>query len=83
MVLGGIGTLSGAVIGGLIYSYSDNLVSLINKTTGINPTSTFGANLKGIVFGVLLIFTMLLAPRGLVGMGSRLTSLIRRPAKES
>ena len=83
MVLGGIGTLSGAVIGGLIYSYSDNLVSLINRTTGINPTSTFGANLKGIVFGVLLILTMLLAPRGLVGMGSRLTSLVKRPARES
>ena len=72
MVLGGIGTLTGAVLGGLIYSYSDNLVSLVNKVTGISPTSTFGANLKGIVFGVLLILTMLLAPRGLVGMGARL-----------
>ncbi len=75
MVLGGIGTLSGAVLGGLIYSYSDNLVSLVNKVTGVNPASTFGANLKGIVFGALLILTMLLAPRGLVGLGSQLVRL--------
>ncbi len=78
MVLGGIGTLSGAVIGGLIYSYSDNIVSVVNKVTGVNPTSTFGANLKGIVFGVLLILTMMLAPRGLVGLGSYLRRLVRR-----
>ncbi len=83
MVLGGIGTLSGAVLGGLIYSYSDNLVSLINKVTGISSASTFGANLKGIVFGVLLILTMLLAPRGLVGMGGRLLSLVKRRSAES
>ena len=78
MVLGGIGTLSGAVLGGLIYSYSDNIVSLINKVTGINPTSTFGANLKGIVFGILLILTMMLAPRGLIGLGARLKHLLKR-----
>ena len=78
MVLGGIGTLSGAVIGGLIYSYSDNIVSIVNKVTGVNPTSTFGANLKGIVFGVLLILTMMLAPRGLVGLGSYLRRFVRR-----
>lgn len=83
MVLGGIGTLGGAVLGGLIYAYSDNLVSLINKVTGINPASTFGANLKGIFFGVLLILTMLLAPRGLVGLGSRLRSLTHRQSTNS
>jgi branched-chain amino acid transport system permease protein len=78
MVLGGIGTLTGAVIGGLIYSYSDNIVSIVNKVTGVNPTSTFGANLKGIVFGVLLILTMMLAPRGLVGLGTFLRRYLRR-----
>ena len=78
MVLGGIGTLSGAILGGLIYSYSDNLVSLVNKVSGINPTSTLGANLKGIVFGVLLILTMMLAPRGLVGAGAWLRRAARR-----
>ena len=83
MVLGGIGTLSGAIIGGLIYSYSDNLVSIINKVTGINPASTFGANLKGIFFGVLLILTMLLAPRGLAGVGERVKALVKRPARNS
>jgi len=78
MVLGGVGTLGGAVIGGLIYSYSDNLVSLVNKLTGINPTSSLGANLKGVFFGVLLILTMLLAPKGLGGLGARIANMANR-----
>jgi branched-chain amino acid transport system permease protein len=83
MVLGGIGTLSGAILGGLIYSYADNLVSLINRVGGINPTSTFGANLKGIIFGVLLILTMLVAPHGLVGIARRLAPRLKRQFTKS
>ena len=77
MVLGGIGTLSGAVIGGVIYAFSGNLVSRINSLTGIDPNSQWGINMKGILFGGVLIITMLLAPRGIVGLGSRMRSRIR------
>lgn len=72
MVLGGMGTLTGAVIGGLIYSYSNNIVSVVNSVTGISATSAFGANLKGIVFGILLILCMMLSPRGIVGIAASL-----------
>jgi branched-chain amino acid transport system permease protein len=80
MVLGGIGTLSGAVIGGIIYAFSSNLVGHINSLTGINPASNLGANMQGIIFGVLLILTMLFAPRGIAGLGPRIRRfLARRP----
>ena len=81
MVLGGIGTLSGAVIGGIIYSFSANLVTHVNSLTGVNPTSNLGANMQGIIFGVLLIATMLFAPRGIVSVISPLRRLwrARRP----
>ena len=81
MVLGGIGTLSGAVIGGIIFSFSANLVAHVNSLTGVNPTSNLGANMQGIIFGVLLILTMLFAPRGIVSLSSPLRRLwrARRP----
>jgi branched-chain amino acid transport system permease protein len=77
MVLGGIGTLWGAVIGGVIYSFSANLVAHVNSLTGVNPTSNLGANMQGIIFGVLLIVTMLFAPRGIVSLSSPLRRLWR------
>lgn len=77
MVLGGIGTLSGAVIAGIIYSFSANLVSHVNSLTGVNPTSNLGSNMQGIIFGGLLILTMLFAPRGIAGLGQRVRSFIQ------
>lgn len=77
MVLGGIGTLSGAVLGGIIYSFSPDLVSWVNSLTGVNPTSNLGANMQGIIFGLLLILTMLFVPRGLVSITSPVRKLAR------
>jgi branched-chain amino acid transport system permease protein len=77
MVLGGIGTLSGAVIGGIIYSFSANLVAHVNSLTGVNPTSNLGANMQGIIFGALLILTMLFVPRGLVSVKNPIQRLFR------
>jgi branched-chain amino acid transport system permease protein len=77
MVLGGIGTLSGAVIGGIIYSFSGNLVGHINALTGVNPDSNVGANMQGIIFGVLLILTMLFAPSGIAGLRGPIRRIIK------
>jgi len=87
MVLGGIGTLSGAVIGGIIYAFSENLVAHVNSLTGVNPVSNVGANMQGMIFSVLLILTMLFAPRGIVSLKYPLQRLFRarplsRGAKE-
>lgn len=77
MVLGGIGSLSGAVIGGIIYSFSSDLIAHVNSVTGVNPTSNLGANMQGIIFGTLLILTMIFAPRGIAGLAGPFRRLTR------
>ncbi|MGH9019839.1 MAG: branched-chain amino acid ABC transporter permease [Acidimicrobiales bacterium] len=67
VVIGGIGTISGALIGALIYAYSSTVISWFVNHTGLNPQGNFASQLKGIIFGGLLILTMLFAPRGIVG----------------
>jgi branched-chain amino acid transport system permease protein len=81
MVIGGIGTISGALIGGVIYAYSTNVISWITNHTGINPQGNLASQMTGIIFGALLILTMLFAPMGIVGALRRLRSRMRtRPA---
>lgn len=72
VVIGGIGTISGALIGGVIYAYSTNVISWFTQHTGINPQGNLASQLPGIVFGGLLILTMLFAPMGIVGAIRRL-----------
>jgi len=67
LVIGGIGTLSGALIGGLLYAYSSSWITSLVNATGLKPTSNLAASLDGIIFGGLLIIFVLLAPLGLVG----------------
>jgi branched-chain amino acid transport system permease protein len=67
IVIGGIGTVSGAVIGGIIYAFSTNVISWITSQTGLNPQGNFASQLNGIIFGGLLILTMLFAPFGIAG----------------
>lgn len=77
MVLGGIGTLSGAIIGGLIFAYSDNLLSWVTTSAGLDPLSSLGTNLKAMLFGALLVVTMLFAPRGISGAFIKLLAKVR------
>jgi branched-chain amino acid transport system permease protein len=67
IVIGGIGTISGALIGGVIYAFSTNVISWITNQTGLNPQGNFASQLNGIIFGGLLILTMLFAPLGIAG----------------
>ncbi len=67
IVIGGIGTISGAVIGGVIYAFSANVISWITTQTGLNPQGNFASQLNGIIFGGLLILTILFAPYGIAG----------------
>ncbi|HEY5111083.1 MAG TPA: branched-chain amino acid ABC transporter permease [Acidimicrobiales bacterium] len=72
VVIGGIGTLPGALIGGVIYAYSTNVISWFTAHTGINSQGNLASQLPGIIFGGLLIVTMLFAPMGIVGAARRL-----------
>ena len=67
IVIGGIGTISGALIGGVIYAFSTSVISWITTQTGLNPQGNVASQLNGIIFGGLLILTMLFAPFGVAG----------------
>jgi branched-chain amino acid transport system permease protein len=67
IVIGGIGTISGAVIGGIIYAFSTNVITWLTAQTGLDPQGNFASQLNGIIFGGLLILTMLFAPFGIAG----------------
>lgn len=67
IVIGGIGTISGALIGGVIYAFSTNFITWITNQTGLNPQGNLASQLNGIIFGGLLILTMLFAPFGITG----------------
>jgi branched-chain amino acid transport system permease protein len=67
IVIGGIGTISGALIGGIIYAFSANVITWITTQTGLNPQGNLASQLNGIIFGGLLIVTMLFAPYGIAG----------------
>ncbi len=72
MVIGGIGTIPGAIIGGVIYAYSTNVITWFTSHVGISSQSSLASQMPGIVFGALLILTMLFAPRGITGAIHRL-----------
>lgn len=68
IVIGGIGTIPGALIGGIVYAYSTNAISWFTAQTGLNPQGNLASQLNGIIFGGLLIVTMMFAPRGVAGL---------------
>jgi branched-chain amino acid transport system permease protein len=77
IVIGGIGTISGALIGGIIYAFSSNVISWFVNHTGLNPQGSFASQLNGIIFGGLLILTMLFAPFGIAGAARQLWHRVR------
>jgi branched-chain amino acid transport system permease protein len=77
IVIGGIGTISGAVIGGIIYAFSANVITWLTTQTGLNPQGNFASQLNGIIFGGLLILTMLFAPFGIAGAARMLWHRVR------
>jgi branched-chain amino acid transport system permease protein len=81
MVLGGIGTLTGAIIAGIIYAFEGNLTNTINSWTHISPTSNLGLNMQGIISSSVLILTMLLAPRGIAGAMIKIKALVLKRAR--
>jgi len=82
LVVGGIGSLAGSVVGGIFYVLVDNSAQAL---------STFIKNDLGLqfdlsaytVFGILLIVLMYLMPMGIVGGVYALLRSFRRPAAPS
>lgn len=82
-VLGGMGTLSGAAIAGVIYAFSATWVDWLDAHTGVSLGSNLGRQMSAILFAGVLILTMIFAPRGIMGALSslwrRVRSATRRP----
>lgn len=83
-VLGGIGTISGAVIGSLLGVFALNITTWLTGHIGLGPTSWVSSklpnldpNVQSILFGLLLIVTMIFAPRGIAGIFSRVHARLR------
>jgi branched-chain amino acid transport system permease protein len=67
LVIGGVGTLSGALIGGMLYAYSITWVASLVSGVGLNSTSNLGSQMNNIIYGALLIICVLVAPLGIAG----------------
>jgi branched-chain amino acid transport system permease protein len=65
IVLGGLGSLVGAIIGSIIVVFLRPFVTERGLDAGLDAAQA--ANIAPLIYGVVLILVMLLAPRGLVG----------------
>ncbi len=68
VVIGGIGTIPGAIMGGIIYAFSTGAISWLTAHLGLNPQGNVASQLDGIIFGGLLVITILFAPLGIAGL---------------
>jgi branched-chain amino acid transport system permease protein len=80
IVIGGLGSLVGAIIGSLIVVFLRPFVTDLGAEGGLNAAQA--ANVAPLVFGIVLILVMLLAPRGLVG-SVRFAYLTRQAARQA
>lgn len=80
VVIGGVGTLSGAVWGALIIVLLPELIGLITDALPLSAelSQRLDGNLAIVVFGVILAVVMLAAPRGIAGALSSLAGWVRR-----
>ena len=78
VVLGGLGTLSGAIIGALLLTYTVRIATDFGVARGLD--SIAAAELAPLAYGAVMIIVILLAPAGLVGSLLRLRAS-RRAAK--
>ena len=79
IVIGGLGSLLGAVLGSVLLVFLGPF--LTERGTGLGLSDIQSANVAPLVYGLVLVVLMLVAPRGLVGT-VRLKLLQRRTARQ-
>lgn len=65
VVLGGLGSLFGAVIGAAILTFLPQVVTAVGQDLGLNALRA--AELAPLVYGLTMVLVILLAPAGIVG----------------
>lgn len=78
IVVGGLGSLTGAVIGSTLLVFFVPFVTNVGLDSGLDAAKA--ANVAPLVFGIFLIVVMLIAPQGIVGT-IRLKYLTRKHTK--
>jgi branched-chain amino acid transport system permease protein len=76
LLVGGVGTISGAILGAFFFTYLPVVTRLLPDAIGfISANSAQTPNvyqLEGVLYGVLLIVFLIFEPRGLIGIWLRL-----------
>jgi branched-chain amino acid transport system permease protein len=80
IVIGGLGSLVGAILGSVLLVFLAPFVTNVGLNAGLS--SAEAANIAPLVYGIVLIVVMLLAPRGLVG-SVRFAYLSRQAARQA
>ncbi|AYF98272.1 branched-chain amino acid ABC transporter permease [Protaetiibacter intestinalis] len=80
VVIGGVGTLAGAVWGAVVIVLVPELTSALTEALPLPAelSQRLDGNLAIVVFGVILVVVMLAAPRGIHGAVAGLVSRLRR-----
>lgn len=82
LVIGGVGTIPGAIIGGLVISLVPDWASS-TKSVGILPDRWLQGPTPGVVFGALLILLMFFLPGGVVAglrrLRARFVTVVPQP----
>ncbi len=79
IVIGGLGSLVGAIIGSALLVFLRPAVTNLGLDNGLDAAAA--ANIAPLVYGIVLILVMLLAPRGLVG-SIRFAYLTRKAGRQ-
>jgi len=80
IVIGGLGSLVGAILGSALLVFLRPAVTNVGLDSGLSAAQA--ANIAPLAYGVVLILVMLLAPRGLVG-SVRAAYLNRQGARQA
>jgi branched-chain amino acid transport system permease protein len=77
MILGGIGSVWGALLGSWFYVYANDKITNAKTSIGGHELREF----RPIIFGIILILVMIALPDGIIGLGSKVRRLIRRDSR--
>ena len=77
MILGGMGSMWGALVGSWFYVYANDKITNAKTSIGGHELREF----RPIIFGIILILVMIALPDGIIGLGSKIRRLIRRDTR--
>lgn len=79
VVVGGLGSLPGAVIGALLISLMPDIIpAIIRLVSPAGSSPVLGANISTIIYGALILVFVVFAPKGIAGIARRVSDAVSR-----